>query len=74
MFEEFTNYGRSRGYLSLCLENAVYKRYMLALGKLANGWPSNRQVFFCRTHSTGHSYRSLELCTQTKYVFTEDIL
>ena len=30
--------------------------------------------FFYRSHSTGHSHRSLELCTQTKYVFTEDIL
>ena len=29
--------------------------------------------FFYRSHSTGHSHRSLELCTQTKYVFTEDI-
>ena len=58
MFEEFTNYGRSRDYLSLCLENVVYKRYMLALGKLANGWPSNRQVFFAghipQVTVTGH--------------------
>ena len=34
----------------------------------------NATGFFYRSHSTGHSHRSLELCTQTKYVFTEDIL